>query len=600
MANEYDYNEQQANTYETEFEDDLEQHMTMHDLQDNFHDDRPDFSQDRTISIANRIKIDQNNKMIESLENSLKNGRNFYDTKKNKNLSVREMEKRIFTLEQDNYRLAGYPWYERPEHNIFKRFLHAIAKAVMFAVSRDYRNSVRAAAIKAEKEAAIKDRAEKNMSEKMNRQKPSKEYEKKKEQEQEREPETVIRNENDKGKKEEALDVKDESPAELTEEEKRRQQEELAKKQAEKEEKRKQHFLKDRDEYQKTLGDEFNKSYQELSDEEKATVNAEFLYKLATDPEQGKYVEGKVRFLEESELTKAVSDKLIEKYREDLPDNQKKYAVFNTAEKFPFIAQHIDYHDMKLAMGLIMKNKEIRPEVEKYFENKDLFSDDKQKRLTKEAAEAFIAAELLVKNKNTVSYIPETVMFNKEHASKEKVVNAFRAKVEDKASRAKENSKYSEVMFYPRNIMKTNDNGRTFAEAVFTGYATDIVSKDISTMPTDVKTAPEVFEKFKSEEFSNKLTQAIETTEREYENIPANMDTSTVEKKLDELKKFKASIDAKSVEIVAPEETPKPSLDEQLENARKELESDREDRSTAIGKKTEVSKDAPIPEDLCF
>lgn len=336
------------------------------------------------------------------------------------------------------------------------------------------------------------------------------------------------------------------------------------------------------------------------SDEEKATVNAEFLYKLANDPEQAKYVESKVHSLEEAELSKSLSDNLIDKYREDLPNNQKKYAVFNTAEKFPFIAKYIDYHDMKLAMGLIMKEKKLRPEVEKHFENKDLFSDDKQKRLSKETAEAFIAAELLLKNKNTISYIPETVMFNKEHASKEKVVNAFKAKAEDKASRAKENTKYAEVMFYPRNIMKTNDNGRTFAEAVFTGYATDIVSKDISAMPTDVKTAPEVFEKFKSEELGNKLTQAIETTEREYESIPANMSTDTIEKKLDELKKFKASIDARNVEIVASEEMPKPTLDEQLENARKELENDKEDRSTAIGKKTEVSKDAPIPEDLCF
>lgn len=382
---------------------------------------------------------------IESIRKEVERTGKYYDRENNVNLSRRQAEAKIKSLENQIYKEMGYPWYERNATNPLAAILQAIAKMLMYILDAEYRRSKKMAlereddSIRSQmdiKLSNIRKLAEHEVENYLN---PQRNMSFVKE-----DAEVILGSDpsfagvgnkktkdsdfdlgnwpDDIKKGENALDTVEipvqKTSAEQAKEDKKREI-------SEKIQLKRNNFAIEK----------YGNNYADMTPAQKAEVNARF---IVCETHTKKTKDGKVKnipnykyidFLEENAKNENLAKALFEAMEERLPDNAKKHYEENTIQCVPFVAP---FYLSKIKNELMEKGESF---------------EDIQKAIDKNAA------RMMVINPQVLKYLPEAHLNDK----RQELTALYRQELIEKHIKDQEREY--------RSIEKLTKNGKDISEA---------------------------------------------------------------------------------------------------------------------------------------
>ena len=382
---------------------------------------------------------------IESIRKEVERTGKYYDRENNVNLSRRQAEAKIKSLENQIYKEMGYPWYERNATNPLAAILQAIAKMIMYILDAEYRRSKKMAlereddSIRSQmdiKLSNIRKLAEHEVENYLN---PQRNMSFVKE-----DAEVILGSDpsfagvgnkktkdtdfdlgkwpDDIKKGEDALDAVEipvqKTAAEQAKEDKKREI-------SEKIQLKRNNFAVEK----------YGNNYADMTPAQKAEVNARF---IVCETHTKKTKDGKVKnipnykyidSLEEDAKNENLAKALFEAMEERLPDNAKKHYEENTIQCVPFVAP---FYLSKIKNELMEKGKSF---------------EDIQKAIDKNAA------RMMVINPQVLKYLPEAHLNDK----RQELTALYRQELIEKHIKDQEREH--------RSIEKLTKNGKDISEA---------------------------------------------------------------------------------------------------------------------------------------
>lgn len=382
---------------------------------------------------------------IESIRKEVERTGKYYDRENNVNLSRRQAEAKIKSLENQIYKEMGYPWYERNATNPLAAILQAIAKMLMYILDTEYRRSKKMAlereddSIRSQmdiKLSNIRKLAEHEVENYLN---PQRNMSFVKE-----DAEVILGSApsfagvgnkktkdtdfdlgkwpDDIKKGEDALDAVEipvqKTAAEQAKEDKKREI-------SEKIQLKRNNFAIEK----------YGNNYADMTPAQKAEVNARF---IVCETHTKKTKDGKVKnipnykyidSLEEDAKNENLAKALFEAMEERLPDNAKKHYEENTIQCVPFVAP---FYLSKIKNELMEKGKSF---------------EDIQKAIDKNAA------RMMVINPQVLKYLPEAHLNDK----RQELTALYRQELIEKHIKDQEREH--------RSIEKLTKNGKDISEA---------------------------------------------------------------------------------------------------------------------------------------
>ena len=382
---------------------------------------------------------------IESIRKEVERTGKYYDRENNVNLSRRQAEAKIKSLENQIYKEMGYPWYERNATNPLAAILQAIAKMIMYILDAEYRRSKKMAlereddSIRSQmdiKLSNIRKLAEHEVENYLN---PQRNMSFVKE-----DAEVILGSDpsfagvgnkktkdsdfdlgnwpDDIKKGENALDAVEipvqKTVAEQAKEDKKREI-------SEKIQLKRNNFAIEK----------YGNNYADMTSAQKAEVNARF---IVCETHTKKTKDGKVKnipnykyidSLEEDAKNENLAKALFEAMEERLPDNAKKHYEENTIQCVPFVAP---FYLSKIKNELMERGKSF---------------EDIQKAIDKNAA------RMMVINPQVLKYLPEAHLNDK----RQELTALYRQELIEKHIKDQEREH--------RSIEKLTKNGKDISEA---------------------------------------------------------------------------------------------------------------------------------------
>ena len=382
---------------------------------------------------------------IESIRKEVERTGKYYDRENNVNLSRRQAEAKIKSLENQIYKEMGYPWYERNATNPLAAILQAIAKMIMYILDAEYRRSKKMAlereddSIRSQmdiKLSNIRKLAEHEVENYLN---PQRNMSFVKE-----DAEVILGSDpsfagvgnkktkdsdfdlgnwpDDIKKGENALDAVEipvqKTVAEQAKEDKKREI-------SEKIQLKRNNFAIEK----------YGNNYADMTPAQKAEVNARF---IVCETHTKKTKDGKVKnipnykyidSLEEDAKNENLAKALFEAMEERLPDNAKKHYEENTIQCVPFVAP---FYLSKIKNELMERGKSF---------------EDIQKAIDKNAA------RMMVINPQVLKYLPEAHLNDK----RQELTALYRQELIEKHIKDQEREH--------RSIEKLTKNGKDISEA---------------------------------------------------------------------------------------------------------------------------------------
>ena len=382
---------------------------------------------------------------IESIRKEVERTGKYYDRENNVNLSRRQAEAKIKSLENQIYKEMGYPWYERNATNPLAAILQAIAKMIMYILDAEYRRSKKMAlereddSIRSQmdiKLSNIRKLAEHEVENYLNPQRNMSFVKEDAEVILGSDPSFAgVGNKKTKDtdfdlgkwpdeikKGEDALDAVEipvqKTVAEQAKEDKKREI-------SEKIQLKRNNFAIEK----------YGNNYADMTSAQKAEVNARF---IVCETHTKKTKDGKVKnipnykyidSLEEDAKNENLAKALFEAMEERLPDNAKKHYEENTIQCVPFVAP---FYLSKIKNELMEKGKSF---------------EDIQKAIDKNAA------RMMVINPQVLKYLPEAHLNDK----RQELTALYRQELIEKHIKDQEREH--------RSIEKLTKNGKDISEA---------------------------------------------------------------------------------------------------------------------------------------
>ena len=382
---------------------------------------------------------------IESIRKEVERTGKYYDRENNVNLSRRQAEAKIKSLENQIYKEIGYPWYERNATNPLAAILQAIAKMLMYILDAEYRRSKKMAlereddSIRSQMDIKLSNFRKLAEHEVENYLNPQRNMSFVKE-----DAEVILGSDpsfagvgnkktkdtdfdlgkwpDDIKKGEDALDAVEipvqKTAAEQAKEDKKREI-------SEKIQLKRNNFAIEK----------YGNNYADMTPAQKAEVNARF---IVCETHTKKTKDGKVKnipnykyidSLEEDAKNENLAKALFEAMEERLPDNAKKHYEENTIQCVPFVAP---FYLSKIKNELMEKGKSF---------------EDIQKAIDKNAA------RLMVINPQVLKYLPEAHLNDK----RQELTALYRQELIEKHIKDQEREH--------RSIEKLTKNGKDISEA---------------------------------------------------------------------------------------------------------------------------------------
>ena len=382
---------------------------------------------------------------IESIRKEVERTGKYYDRENNVNLSRRQAEAKIKSLENQIYKEMGYPWYERNATNPLAAILQAIAKMIMYILDAEYRRSKKMAlereddSIRSQMDIKLSNFRKLAEHEVENYLNPQRNMSFVKE-----DAEVILGSDpsfagvgnkktkdtdfdlgkwpDDIKKGEDALDAVEipvqKTAAEQAKEDKKREI-------SEKIQLKRNNFAIEK----------YGNNYADMTPAQKAEVNARF---IVCETHTKKTKDGKVKnipnykyidSLEEDAKNENLAKALFEAMEERLPDNAKKHYEENTIQCVPFVAP---FYLSKIKNELMEKGKSF---------------EDIQKAIDKNAA------RMMVINPQVLKYLPEAHLNDK----RQELTALYRQELIEKHIKDQEREH--------RSIEKFTKNGKDISEA---------------------------------------------------------------------------------------------------------------------------------------
>ena len=382
---------------------------------------------------------------IESIRKEVERTGKYYDRENNVNLSRRQAEAKIKSLENQIYKEMGYPWYERNATNPLAAILQAIAKMIMYILDAEYRRSKKMAlereddSIRSQMDIKLSNFRKLAEHEVENYLNPQRNMSFVKE-----DAEVILGSDpsfagvgnkktkdtdfdlgkwpDDIKKGEDALDAVEipvqKTAAEQAKEDKKREI-------SEKIQLKRNNFAIEK----------YGNNYADMTSAQKAEVNARF---IVCETHTKKTKDGKVKnipnykyidSLEEDAKNENLAKALFEAMEERLPDNAKKHYEENTIQCVPFVAP---FYLSKIKNELMEKGKSF---------------EDIQKAIDKNAA------RMMVINPQVLKYLPEAHLNDK----RQELTALYRQELIEKHIKDQEREH--------RSIEKFTKNGKDISEA---------------------------------------------------------------------------------------------------------------------------------------
>lgn len=96
---------------------------------------------DPTVDKDQAAEIQRLRKKIEEIQESVKKTGKYYDKENEEELDLKKANKKIKKLEDEIAKAKGYPWFERDSNNIFEAIAKAIIRTIAYMISGEYRKA---------------------------------------------------------------------------------------------------------------------------------------------------------------------------------------------------------------------------------------------------------------------------------------------------------------------------------------------------------------------------------------------------------------------------------------------------------------------------
>ncbi len=339
---------------------------------------KPNMTIDHMLNREQAENVNTIRSRIENIRKEVERTGKYYDRENNVNLSKRQAEAKIKSLENEIYKEMGYPWYERNASNPLEALLQAIAKMIMYILDGEYRRSkkmalereddnirsqmdIRLSNIRRLAENEVENYLNPQRSSRSEREEPAMGFEGGRAEFEGKAPHVRGRdntefdfsgwpNADNKDGKEQGESYRPVNAPTA---------EDIAK--TEKEAKRREISEKIQLRRNKYVSEKYGMNYSDMSPEQKAEANANFIVcEKHTKDRNGRitqvpnyrYIDG----LEEEAKTPDLAKALFEAMKENLPDHAKKHYEENTIQCVPFVAP---YYLSKIKNELLEKGSSI-------------------------------------------------------------------------------------------------------------------------------------------------------------------------------------------------------------------------------------------------